>query len=72
MIRRQLAAVDLHVSAHQLGRQIDARGAVGVDDGLAAHVGLAGVDVVPDAHGGQDGPVDVPPEVGTSPGTAPV
>lgn len=60
---RQFAAEDLHVPAHHLGGQVDARGAVGVDDGLPAHVGLPGVDLVPHAHGAEHPPVHMAPEV---------
>lgn len=59
----EVAAEDLHVAAHQFRRQIEARGAVGVDDRLAAHVGLVRVDVVVNAERGQDGAVHPAAEV---------
>ncbi len=59
----QLAAEDLHVAAHHLGRQVHARAAVGVHDALPAHVRLTGVDLLPDAHFGEHRAVDVAAEV---------
>lgn len=59
----QVAAEDLHVAAHHLRGQLHARGAVGGDDALRAHVRPTGVDLVPDAHRGEHPAVHVAPEV---------
>ncbi len=50
---REIAALDLHLAAHECGGQPDQRCAVRVDDDLLAHPGLVGAHRVDQVHPAQ-------------------